>query len=113
MCRSATEITFMCDAIMQGMDRLDNMLQSQAVRLDIVVQYRQALQQDQQVLIQGQDILIRGQRVLLQEVASLHKNVVAGTDSLSMVSQLSTLAEELVNNVSDLNCSSRVDLTKQ
>ena len=76
----------MCDAIMQGMDHLDFMLQSQAARLDTVVQCCRALQQDQQVLLQGQDILIRGQKVLLEEVASLHRTVLSGTDTLSMVS---------------------------
>ena len=76
----------MCQAILQGIGQLDNMLQSQAQRLETVVQYCQALQHDQQLLIQGQDVLIKGQRVLLQEVGSLHFNVTSGMDSLAEVS---------------------------
>lgn len=73
-------------ALMQGIGTLEAMLQDQATRLDGVVMYCQALQQGQEVLLRGNDLLIVGQKVMLQEVASLHRSVLQGTDTLMKVS---------------------------
>ena len=61
------------------------MLQDQAVMLNGIVKYCQALQQGQEILIDGQSILIEGQKVLLQEVLSLRKDMVQGADSVFKV----------------------------
>ena len=60
------------DAVLQGIGQVQAMLQNQAVTLNGVVQYCQALEQGQQLLLQGQSIIIYGQRVLMEEVLSLH-----------------------------------------
>lgn len=83
--RSNTEISFMCDAIVKGVGQLESILHSQANKLEAVIGYCHALQQDQQILVQGQDVLIRGQRVVLQEILDLHQSVLVGTDTLAKV----------------------------
>ena len=65
----------MVNAVVQGIGHMEVMLQNQAVMINGVVQYCQALEQGQQVLLQGQAIIIHGQKVLLEEVLSLHTNV--------------------------------------
>lgn len=72
----------MVGAVLQGMGHIEAMLQNQAVMLNGIVQYCQALEQGQQLLLQGQAIIIHGQKVLLEEVLSLHSSV----DSVLMVS---------------------------
>ena len=74
-CRSHGELQIMVNAVLQGMVHMDAMLQSQAVMLNGVLKYCQALEQGQQVLLEGQAIIIHGQKVLLEEVLSLHNNV--------------------------------------
>lgn len=70
---------------MDGVGQLESMLYSQAHKLEAVVGYCQALQQDQQILLQGQDVFIRGQRVMLQEILDLHQSVLSGSDTLAKV----------------------------
>lgn len=65
----------MVDAVLQGISHMEGMLQNQAVMLNGVVQYCQALDQGQQVLLHGQAIIIHGQKVVLEEVLSLHNSV--------------------------------------
>lgn len=74
----------------QGMGRLHLMLQDQAIMLNGIVKYCQALQQGQDILTDGQSILIEGQKVLLQEVLSLRTDMAQGADSILKVSMQRT-----------------------
>ena len=65
----------MVGAALQGMGHMAVMLQNQAVMLNGIVQYCQALEHGQQVLLQGEAIIIHGQKVLLEEVLSSHSSV--------------------------------------
>ena len=88
MHRSQEESKAMSGAIVEGMGNLQLMLQDQAVMLNGIVKYCQALQQGQDILIDGQSILIEGQKVLLQEVLSLRKDMVQGAESVLKVTAL-------------------------
>ena len=83
--RSQEETKAMFGAIEKGMGNLQLMLQDQAVTLNGIVKYCQALQQGQDILINGQSILIAGQKVLLQEVLSLRKDLNQGAESVLKV----------------------------
>ena len=76
----------MVTAVMQGIGRLDNMLQDQAILLNGIVCYCERLDEGQNMLIEGQSILLRGQEILLQEVLKLHADLDSGTSKLLMVS---------------------------
>ncbi|DBA69366.1 TPA: hypothetical protein ACH3X2_012940 [Trebouxia sp. C0005] len=97
--RSQEESKAMSGAIVEGMGNLQLMLQDQAVMLNGIVKYCQALQQGQDILIDGQSILIEGQKVLLQEVLSLRKDMVQGAESV--LKELQTLSVDAINEKLD------------